>query len=67
MGLNSFIIRAVGSIPGPLIGGALMDTSCMLWQSNCDGSKTCRLYNRDKMMIVFLCIHLCYKGIITQK
>ena len=30
LGVASFLIRLLGNIPGPLVAGALFDTSCLL-------------------------------------
>eukprot|EP00048_Salpingoeca_helianthica_P024735 m.34917 g.34917 ORF g.34917 m.34917 type:complete len:709 (+) comp9560_c1_seq1:110-2236(+) len=38
LGLGSAIQRIGGSIPGPLLIGAILDGSCLLWETKCDGS-----------------------------
>ena len=45
MGFNWVFLRIVASIPGPIIIGAFIDRSCMIWSKNCDSTSTCWLYN----------------------
>ncbi|CAJ0922378.1 unnamed protein product, partial [Mesorhabditis belari] len=56
-------MRVLGSIPGAIAFGALIDTSCTQWIEGCDGSKKCVLYNaRDLSHYIFyltLCTKLC--------
>ncbi len=40
LGFSSVIYRLLGAIPGPLIVGALLDSSCLLWELNV----SCMLY-----------------------
>ncbi|ALC38472.1 Oatp26F [Drosophila busckii] len=36
LGLQFWVVRLLGTIPAPLIFGALIDESCILWQESCD-------------------------------
>ncbi|KAL3856590.1 hypothetical protein ACJMK2_011325 [Sinanodonta woodiana] len=45
--LGSFFIMLIGWIPGPIISGKLMDSSCLLWKSTSEDTGTCSLYNVD--------------------
>lgn len=38
LGIGSAIQRIGGSIPGPLLIGAILDSSCLLWETKCDGT-----------------------------
>ena len=35
LGLQSIILRVVGSIPGPILFGVFMDKACSLWEQTC--------------------------------
>lgn len=61
MGMNILMLRLIGSIPGPIIGGKLIDLSCVLWQQSCGSNGSCRLYNKESLMYNWLGIHLIYK------
>ena len=38
LGLQSIILRCVGSIPGPILFGVFMDKACSLWEQTCGRS-----------------------------
>ena len=38
-------------IPGPIVVGALIDRSCILWQRNCNGSGVCLLFDTAKFRL----------------
>ncbi|XP_043190630.1 solute carrier organic anion transporter family member 4A1-like isoform X1 [Amphibalanus amphitrite] len=45
MGISTTVLRIVGTIPGPIIFGALIDRSCQLWGSPCSGPSHCLVYD----------------------
>lgn len=36
-----------GFVPGPLLFGVLIDSTCVLWQYNCDQRGACLLYDTN--------------------
>eukprot|EP00057_Strongylocentrotus_purpuratus_P026266 XP_011680740.1 PREDICTED: solute carrier organic anion transporter family member 4A1 [Strongylocentrotus purpuratus] len=49
-----------GTVPGPIILGALIDRVCLVWESNCDGSRSCWLYdNAEFSKIIFIVTVIC--------
>ncbi|KAH7960403.1 hypothetical protein HPB49_019177 [Dermacentor silvarum] len=56
IGVNYVAIRLLGTIPGPILFGHLIDRSCVLWQGTCDGgSGACAVYENSAMgMNLFL-------------
>ena len=56
MGLQSTFIRAIGTIPGPLIVGALFDASCMHWQETCGDRGNCWIYNKEDLSLQIFCV-----------
>ncbi|XP_056393508.1 solute carrier organic anion transporter family member 4C1-like [Hyla sarda] len=77
LGVQWSFIRLLGSIPGPIVFGAIIDSSCILWNLNDCGKKgACWTYNNSgtaykligisaaskTLTIIFLCIaHFIYK------
>lgn len=65
LGANTFVIRLIGSIPGPIIGGLLIDRCCLLFQDDSQDCEekvgACRLYDRKALMYTFLSVHIVYK------
>lgn len=45
MGISMTLLRVVGTIPGPIVYGALLDRSCTLWRQNCGERGSCLLYD----------------------
>ncbi|KAH7946470.1 hypothetical protein HPB49_025507 [Dermacentor silvarum] len=52
IGVNYVLIRLLGTIPGPIVFGYLIDRSCILWQSTCSGKRgACAIYENSAMGI----------------
>ncbi|XP_071489383.1 solute carrier organic anion transporter family member 4A1-like [Diadema antillarum] len=47
LGIQSLCFRAFGTIPGPVVFGALIDRVCVLWQDSCDGSACLQYDNKQ--------------------
>ncbi|XP_006819770.1 solute carrier organic anion transporter family member 4A1-like [Saccoglossus kowalevskii] len=45
LGISSIIYRVFGTIPGPLIVGVVVDSSCLIWQEVCDDTGSCWIYD----------------------
>lgn len=45
LGVQSVAFRAFGSIPGPIIFGAIFDSACIYWQYECSRRGNCWVYN----------------------
>ncbi|XP_037514749.2 solute carrier organic anion transporter family member 4A1-like [Rhipicephalus sanguineus] len=50
IGVNYVAIRILGTIPGPILFGHLIDRSCVLWEGTCSGgSGACAIYENSAM------------------
>ena len=58
--------RALGSIPGPLVFGALFDASCVYWQEECGDRGNCWVYhNEDLSLRMFgVCIGVRFVSVV---
>ncbi|XP_077990557.1 solute carrier organic anion transporter family member 4C1-like [Glandiceps talaboti] len=45
LGISSLLYRLFGAIPGPIIFGAIIDSSCEIWQETCNETGSCWIYN----------------------
>ncbi|XP_035688122.1 solute carrier organic anion transporter family member 4A1-like isoform X2 [Branchiostoma floridae] len=45
LGIDTSIRVLLGSVPAPLVYGALVDKACLLWDRNCDKRGACLLYD----------------------
>lgn len=48
MGIGMTIFGTFGSIPYPLIFGAVADAACTIWEEGCGGRGSCWAYDSDK-------------------
>lgn len=44
----SFNHPITGSVPGPIVFGALIDQTCLIWEYDCDGAGTCWMYDNKQ-------------------
>ncbi|CAH1785662.1 unnamed protein product [Owenia fusiformis] len=47
LGVNSFVYNLLGFIPGPIVAGIIVDTTCIVWQRSCGKTGGCLLYSAD--------------------
>ncbi|KAK3087958.1 hypothetical protein FSP39_012827 [Pinctada imbricata] len=45
LGLHSFLTSAIGWTVSPILFGKILDTTCLIWQSPCDGKGACEYYD----------------------
>ncbi|XP_070533600.1 solute carrier organic anion transporter family member 4C1-like [Ptychodera flava] len=76
LGVASLLYRLLGGVPGPIIFGAIIDSSCLVWQETCGTTGSCWIYdNREfgvKWFIVgvvfyILCIVFYFLALLTYK
>ncbi|XP_055871891.1 solute carrier organic anion transporter family member 2A1-like isoform X3 [Biomphalaria glabrata] len=51
IGLSAFSSTLLGWLPGPIIFGALIDTSCIVWNKSCLSTGACLLYDIEKFRL----------------
>ncbi|KAI4497175.1 hypothetical protein M0802_007659 [Mischocyttarus mexicanus] len=49
LGIQWIKVRILGTIPAPMVFGALIDETCILWQENCEGRGACLVYDNYYM------------------
>ncbi len=49
LGLQASIGRLLGTIPGPLVFGAIYDSACLKWQGVCGRNGNCWIYNNKNL------------------
>lgn len=45
LGIQWIKVRILGTIPAPMIFGALIDDTCILWHDSCEGRGACLVYD----------------------
>ncbi|XP_076662567.1 organic anion transporting polypeptide 26F isoform X1 [Halictus rubicundus] len=59
LGIQWIKVRILGTIPAPMVFGALIDDTCILWNETCEGRGACLVYDnlymsRYMMALAFL-------------
>ena len=50
MGLQFLILRSFAMLPGPILVGKIVDTTCLIWKTNeCGRKENCYEYDLDKL------------------
>ncbi|XP_045141127.1 solute carrier organic anion transporter family member 4C1 [Echinops telfairi] len=64
LGIQFMLLRLLGTIPGPIIFGTTIDSTCVLWDINeCGVRGACWVYNNIKMAHMLLAITVTCKVI----
>ncbi|NXI04634.1 SO2B1 protein, partial [Pachycephala philippinensis] len=45
VGIQFMLLRVLAWMPGPVLYGSAIDTTCILWERRCDRRAACRYYN----------------------
>ena len=51
LGVQSVMFRTFGSVPGPLVFGAIFDSTCVYFHSECGNQANCWVYNNHLLSI----------------
>ena len=54
-----------GSMPGAILFGAILDHSCSLWETRCEGERSCLYYDNNSMAMHMLCLVALVKTLST--
>lgn len=46
-GITLMVISLLGFIPGPIIYGAIIDSTCLIWEKSCGTRGNCWFYHRE--------------------
>lgn len=68
IGIQWILIRTLGTIPGPILFGAVIDGACLVMdKASCNSKGSCVLYKNSKLSSSFLVLSFTYKvaGIVT--
>ncbi|XP_070773467.1 solute carrier organic anion transporter family member 2B1 [Enoplosus armatus] len=62
VGVQYMLFRVLAFMPGPVLYGSVIDTTCILWGKKCGKQTSCLYYNLDRfrerflgMQVVFVC------------
>ncbi|KXJ27791.1 solute carrier organic anion transporter family member 4C1 [Exaiptasia diaphana] len=66
LGIQSSLMRLLGTIPGPVVVGSLIDMTCTLWKKGCDDVANCLQYDNRNLAMVVLITALITKVLTTS-
>ncbi|TKR72326.1 hypothetical protein L596_019795 [Steinernema carpocapsae] len=63
LGLQGFLVSLFGTLPSPVIWGAIIDSACLVWDRSCPDRKgACNIYDPDalriKMHVIYVSIRI---------
>lgn len=61
LGIQWFIARLLGMVPGPIFFGVIIDGSCLVWQEKCSERASCWIYDNKALSQNFFVILVCVK------
>ncbi|NXE57233.1 SO2B1 protein, partial [Casuarius casuarius] len=47
VGIQFMLLRVLAWMPGPVLYGSAIDTTCILWEKKCDKNAACRYYDNN--------------------
>lgn len=53
LGFKQFFMNAFGTVPGPIIFGSVIDSTCIYWHDDVNDQSVCKLYNNEKFAFGF--------------
>ncbi|XP_012274694.1 solute carrier organic anion transporter family member 4A1 [Orussus abietinus] len=62
LGIQWIKVRILGTIPAPMVFGALIDETCVLWHETCEGRGACLVYDNFYMSRYMLALALIGKA-----
>lgn len=63
LGLKQFFMNALGTIPGPILFGSVIDLTCNYWHTDSSGQRVCKMYNNQKFAMGFGMLGMGFKTI----
>ncbi|XP_074867521.1 solute carrier organic anion transporter family member 4A1 [Carettochelys insculpta] len=65
LGIQWILVRTLGSVPGPIAFGSMIDLSCLVWQNQCGEQGSCYVYQNSAMSRYILVSGVVYKVVGT--
>lgn len=58
-GLMLMMVSLFGLIPGPIIFGRIIDSTCLKWTKTCTGNGNCQLYDQEAFRVTINTVACC--------
>uniref|UniRef100_A0AC35THL6 Kazal-like domain-containing protein n=1 Tax=Rhabditophanes sp. KR3021 TaxID=114890 RepID=A0AC35THL6_9BILA len=62
LGLQGFVVSLIGTLPSPILYGAVIDSACLVWDRTCgDGDGHCSIYDPTKLRVRLHLLYCCIR------
>lgn len=62
LAVQLIVLRTLGTFPGPIILGSIIDKACDVWQlTDCGVTGSCWIYRKHNLAIYLICWWMCMK------
>ena len=63
LGIKQLAMTGIGTIPGPIIFGSVIDLTCKYWYTDCLNQKVCKIYSNKDFSLAFGSLGIGFKFI----
>ena len=61
LGMKQFFMNAFGTIPGPILFGSVIDSTCTYWHTDQSNQSVCKMYNNKNFALGFATLGIGFK------
>lgn len=63
LGFKQFFMNAFGTIPGPILFGTVIDSTCKYWHNDLKDQRVCKMYNNEQFAFAFGLLGVGFKSV----
>lgn len=63
LGFKQFFMNAFGTIPGPILFGTVIDSTCKYWHTDLKNQRVCKIYNNQQFAFAFGMLGIGFKSV----
>ncbi|XP_072333551.1 solute carrier organic anion transporter family member 2B1-like isoform X2 [Scyliorhinus torazame] len=61
IGIQFMLFRVLAWLPGPILYGSMIDTTCIRWEKKCNKKAACRYYNLDLFRVRYIGLQMLFE------
>ncbi|XP_038674778.1 solute carrier organic anion transporter family member 2B1 [Scyliorhinus canicula] len=61
IGIQFMLFRVLAWLPGPILYGSTIDTTCIRWEKKCNKKAACRYYNLDLFRVRYIGLQMLFE------
>ncbi|KAH7723942.1 Protein F47E1.4 [Aphelenchoides avenae] len=63
LGLQGFLVSGIGTLPSPILWGAVIDSACLIWDQTCSSRGSCSVYEPTTLRVRMHYMYCVIRGI----